>query len=452
MTYKALLITGQESETISTLARNLIPVGGLSLFARQMKQMFAIGVEELHVVTDWFIQDFEKEILKCSARPGKVFIHATKDAPLRLLDHNQAEDSWFLIEEAVVIDDRVIDYLAQHPSPTVVSLLGPHDFLASTTANAMPLQIDECGCYFGSIAKLSSGTLAANLRKLNSLDALPAALKAISRASDCVTVMLTDIPLYIPKRRREVDLVWFPVIRREDGDKGSDMLLEATEKATVDWPARYIHRHIENLLVKYICKTPLSSGHLTLTTAILGFFLIYLFINGYMLPALFGTYIVAILAGASDKLGQIKRHISKFTGYVPFLDRLVEYGWYFSIAGSLSTSHGAAPYVMAAALALFQVADHIQSRFFLRLTRFDICDTGSFDRKFQLIAGCRNTHIWALLPFALFDQWYSGLGFICASGIITFFVHQLRVVYHLKNIMIANRDTLTDTFKKARKI
>lgn len=452
MTYKALLITGQESETISTLARNLIPVGGLSLFARQMKQMMAIGVEEMHVVTDWFIQDFEKEILKCSARPGKVFIHSTKDAPLRLLDHNQAGDSWFLIEEGVVVDDRIIDHLALHPSPTVIGLIGPTDFLAVLTANGMALQNGECSGYFGSIAKLSSGTLAANLRKLNNLDALPAALKAISRASDCVTVRLTDIPLYMSRRRREVDLVWFPVIRREDGDKGADILLEATEKATVDWPARYIHRHIENLLVKYICKTPLSSGPLSITAALLGFFLMYLFINGHMGPALFGTYVVVILAGVSGKLAQIKRHASKITDYAPLLDRVVEYGWYFSIAGYLSTSHGAAPYIMAAALTLFQVADHIQCRFFRRLTRFDICDTGAFDRKFRLFAGSRNTHIWALLPFALFDQWYAGFGFICASGIITFFVHQLRVVYHLKNIMIANRDTLTDTFKKARKI
>ena len=52
MTKKALLITGQESETVSTLARNLIHTGGMSLFARQMKQMKAIGVEEMHVVSD----------------------------------------------------------------------------------------------------------------------------------------------------------------------------------------------------------------------------------------------------------------------------------------------------------------------------------------------------------------------------------------------------------------
>ncbi|HEC00229.1 MAG TPA: hypothetical protein ENI91_00915, partial [Sphingomonadales bacterium] len=62
MTKKALLITGQESETISTLARNLIPAGGLSLFARQMKQMKAIGVNEMHIITDWFVPDFEREI------------------------------------------------------------------------------------------------------------------------------------------------------------------------------------------------------------------------------------------------------------------------------------------------------------------------------------------------------------------------------------------------------
>ena len=156
MTKKALLITGQESETVSTLARNLIHTGGMSLFARQMKQMKAIGVTEIHVVTDWFAQDFEKEILNCTARPDDIFIHSTKDAPLKLLEHNNDGNSWFLIEEGVILDDRIIDQIATHPSPSAISLIGHHEFLEERTANGILLQLEGAEGYFASIAKLSA--------------------------------------------------------------------------------------------------------------------------------------------------------------------------------------------------------------------------------------------------------------------------------------------------------
>ncbi len=435
MTKKALLITGQESETISTLARNLIHAGGMSIFARQMKQMKAIGVDEMHLVTDWFAQDFEKEILGCRDRPEKIFIHNTKNAPLRLLEHNVDGNVWFLIEEGVIIDDRIIEQVDIHPSPTVISLIGHNDFLQERTANGIALQFDEQQGYFGSIAKLSSQTLSANVRKLNSLDGLPNALKSVMRAGDCLILNVTGIPLFLDRESRDVDLVWYPVIRREDGDAATDILLEFSQKAILDWPARFIHRPVENFIIRYLCKLPVSPNMVTLTNAVLGFYVMYLFISGHMLPALFGAYIFGILAGVDGKLARIKISQTKIGSYEYLLTGLVEYGWYFAIAVSLAEVFGLAPYIMATSLVLFQLADNIQKRFFRQITGMPIFAMEPFDRKFRLIAGGRNNHMWALLPFALFDQWFAGLGFICIFAVITFFVHQARLVYHLKNTL-----------------
>ncbi len=450
MTKKALLITGQESETVSTLARNLIPVAGLSIFARQMKQLKALGVDELHVITDWFTQEFEKEIESCSKRPEKIFLHNTKDAPIKLLEHNNEGNCWFLIEEGVLIDERIIAHVAEFPAPTVVSLIGPHDFLDARTAHGIPLQTEDQEGFFGSVAKLSSQTLAANVRKLNSLDGLTGALKAITRADDCQVAPLTEIPLYIPNRRREVDLVWFPVIRREDSDKGADILLDFTQKGTLDWPAWYIHRHIENFIVKHISKLPVTPNQVTVATGILGFYIMYLFVNGHMMPGLIGAYVVGILDGVDGKLARVKMMQTKIGELEHILDKIVEYGWYLAIAAYLSSLNGEAPYVMAGALILFHLADEVQSEFFRRMTNLQICDTGSFDKKFRLIGGRRNTQLWALLPFALFDQWYIGFMFICIYGIATFFVHQLRIVYHLKNQMVADSKTFAENFQKTK--
>lgn len=450
MTKKALLITGQESETVSTLARNLIHAGGLSIFARQMKQMKAIGVDEMHLVSDWYAQDFEKEILSCTKRPENIFIHTTKDAPLKLLEHNAEGNSWFLIEEAVVIDDRIIDQVANHPSPTVISFIGHHEFLEERTATGIPLRLEDQSGFFGSIAKLSSGTLAATVRKLNTLEGLPGALKAISRANDCEITKLVDIPLYSENLNRHVDLVWFPLTRREDGDHATDALLEYAQKGSTDWPGKYIHKHIENVIVKYFCKSPITPNQLTVATTIFGFYIMYLFAKGHMLPALFGAYAVGILSGVDGKLARIKMLVGKIGKFEYLLNKIVEYGWYFSIALFLSGNYGEAPFIMAAALILFHLADEIQREFYRRFTNAPMSTAAKFDRKFQLFAASRNSLMWALLPFALYDQWYIGFAFICAYGIITFFVHQARLVYHLKNIMIASNETFAENFKKTK--
>ena len=297
--------------------------------------------------------------------------------------------------------------------------------------------------------------MAANIRKLNSLEGLPNALKALSRAPDCVFVKVIDIPLYLNAQRRDVDLVWFPVLRREDDDKGTDILLEQTKKDGQDWVGRFIYQYFENFIVRYLCKTPVTPNHITALTGIIGIYIIYLFWAGHMLPALFATYAVGIFYGVIGKLARIKMSVTKFSALIPLPGKAIEYAWYFAIAAHLSTVGGPAvflmaPYLPAAALVLFHLADDIQCEFFRRMTDQQIYTINVFDRKFQLVAGQRNTQTWALLPFALFDQWYLGLGFICAYGIITFFVHQARLVYHLKNIMIANNETFAENFKKTK--
>jgi len=449
---KALLITGQESETISTLARNLIPAGGLSIFARQMKQMKAVGVDEMHVVTDWFTQDFEKEILSCTARPEKIFIHTTKDAPLRLLEHNNEGNSWLLIEEAVLLDDRIIAQTLHHPASTVISFIGHSEFLSAHTANGLPLRLGEEDGFFGSVAKLSSQALSANVRKLNTLEGLPNVLKAIARTEGCAVAKVTEIPLYLSRQRRDVDLVWFPVMGREDGDKATNILLEYSQKGLLDWPARFIHRPIENLIVKYLCKIPVSPNQVTLLNGFLGFYVMFLFVHGHMWPALMGAYFVGILAGVDGKLAQVKILRSRLGSYEHLLTGLIEYGWYVAIAAALYEPFGMAPYIIALALVLFQIADRIQAEFFRRMTNIYLFSLESFDQRFQLVAGGRNCHMWAILPFALFNQWFMALGFICLYAVITFFVHQVRLVYHLKNIMIETSEKFAENFNKTKSL
>lgn len=450
MVRKALLITGQESETVSTLARNLISAGGMSLFARQMMQMHAAGVEEMHVVTDWFIQEFTREIEQCTVRPQNIHIHNTKNAPLKLLEHNADGNSWFLIEEGVILDDRIIDHIAHHPSPTAIALIEHHTFLEERTAHGIPVQFDETEGYFGSLAKLSSQTLSASVRKLNSLEGLPNALKAISRAADCSLVKVTECPLYMAPQGREVDLVWFPLLQQKDGDAATDVLLEASHRHGLDGAARYLYRPLENIAVKGLCKIPVMPLHIYGLAVILGIYMIYLFAAGHVLPGLIGGGVFGLLVGIDGKLASLKRRSSKHDAAKPFLNGALEWGWYLALASFLFSEVGQAAYILAAALISFELADRIQQEFFRRMAACPLYNAATFDRKFQIIAGGRNVYLWALLPFCLFEQLYLGFCAITAYAIVTFFIHQVRVLYHAKALMEQNSEIFQRNFKQTK--
>ena len=450
MVNKAIILTGQESETESTLARNLIQVGGITLLERQLKTLEKLGVQEVHLVTDWFIAELEKEILSYSKKPGSVHIHRTKEAAAKILENNSEQDSWLLLEEGVLIDDRIVGAVIEKNAGTVIAVMNKEDVGEDKSSYGIPLSLRGQDSIFASAAKISSETMQTHADKLNSLEHLKEALESLANSNDCEILEISSIPLYLPNRRRDVDMIWLPILQPKDGSKGTDALLNNAQKGTLDWPAWYIHRPIENWIVKHICNLPITPNQVTVVTGLLGFYIMYLFATGSMAWGLAGALIVGILDGVDGKLARTKMQQTKIGELEHLVDKVVEYGWYFAIAGFLSTTYGYAPWVMATALVLFHLADEIQSEFFRRMSDRQICDTGKFDRRFRLIGGRRNTQMWTLIPFGIFGAWYAGFIFICCYGIITFFVHQARIIYHAKNLMEATSETFVENFRKTK--
>ncbi|WP_417319424.1 CDP-alcohol phosphatidyltransferase family protein [Emcibacter sp.] len=450
MVNKAIILTGQESETESTLARNLIPVGGITLLERQLKTLEKIGVREVHLVTDWFVAELEKEILSYPRKPEAVHIHRTKEAPGKILEGNTEQDSWLLLEEGVLVDDRIITSVIEKNAGTVIAVMNREDFQNNQLSYGIPLSLRGQNSVFASVAKISGQTMQTHAEKLNSLEHLKEAVESLSNSNDCEIFEISSIPLYLPNRRRDVDLIWLPVMRPKDGVKGTEALLNNAQKGTLDWPAWFIHRPIENWIVKHICNLPITPNQVTVVTGILGLYIMYLFATGNMALGLAGALAVGVLDGVDGKLARTKMQQTKIGELEHLVDKVVEYGWYFAIAAALSTTYGYAPWVMAATLVLFHLADEVQSEFFRRMSDRQICDTGKFDRRFRMIGGRRNTQMWALIPFGIFGAWYAGFIFICCYGIITFFVHQARIIYHAKNLMEASSEIFVENFRKTK--
>src|SRR3546814_6762738 len=59
-----------------------------------------------------------------------------------------------------------------------------------------------------------------------------------------------------------------------------DALLAQAQKGCLDWPARFIHPPIENMMVRLLLPTPITPNMVTLITAVVGFASIAAFATG----------------------------------------------------------------------------------------------------------------------------------------------------------------------------
>jgi hypothetical protein len=103
---------------------------------------------------------------------------------------------------------------------------------------------------------------------------------------------------------------------------------------------------------------------------------------------------------------------------------------------------------VAALLVLFALAESLQGEFFRRFTGKQLDDSGSFERRFRLISGRRNTFFWTLLPFGVAGAW--GAGFITMSiySALTFFVMQARMFIRLQQFGSAQSALIEANFAR----
>src|SRR3546814_11622526 len=90
-----------------------------------------------------------------------------------------------------------------------------------------------------------------------------------------------DVPLYVPNRRREVPLVLEMPRNRAEAAACGDALLAQAQKGCLDWPARFIHPPIENMMVRLLLPTPITPNMVTLITAVVGFASLAAFATGW---------------------------------------------------------------------------------------------------------------------------------------------------------------------------
>jgi len=214
-------------------------------------------------------------------------------------------------------------------------------------------------------------------------------------------IYLEDIPSYVVNLRRPLPVACFAVRGEADRKSGWRILIDATQKGTLDWPAQVLHPVPENFLVRLLLPTPITPNHVTVLSNICAFAAIVLFWQCRLWTGVALALAVGVLDGVDGKLARVKLLYSRFGDRLDHvLDLIYEPLWYLAIGAFLSGGR-LLPLATSTALSLGIVvlyfADRMATGLFKRFKRVELFDRAPVDRFFRKIGARRNTNVLILL-------------------------------------------------------
>lgn len=386
-------------------------VGGISLLERQVRMVLKAGARAVWLVAPALPSDLAARL----SEDSRLWRAPTAEA---LADRLVGEQRNVLhLAPGLLIDDRLVAALAaEGVAPKLLAFEGAAPVGAE--------RLDSTAHWAGA-ALLPPGLVEEVAAGLGDWE-LSGTLVRSAVEAGAGRLAVESIPTYAPARRRDAPMIW----SRPNDDAGksaaTESLISAAQKGCLDWPARFIHPPIENALVRLLMNTPVSPNMITLFTGVLGVAAIWLFAVGQPLWALLIVLVVGPLDGVDGKLARVRHQFSRWGDLEHVLDKVLEYGWFLALAWWLEREHGLAAWLAAAGIIIFSLSEAASGEFFRRFTGRQLDDWGSFERRFRLIGGRRNTYFWTLLPFGLTGAWWPGFLAILLYAAITFAVMQWR--------------------------
>ena len=248
-------------------------------------------------------------------------------------------------------------------------------------------------------------------------------------------------PLYHAPMRRKLRPYWFPAPSSECAKLARRILLDSTQKGTLDVPA-LVHGPIETFLVSQLCKTSITPNQLTVMTNIVAWIATILFATGRLGWGLALALFVGVLDGLDGKQARVKVETTKSGKLEHWLDAFFEMSWWIALAYYFRTSgqlHGAFRYL---ALLLFAEAVDGILKGSLYFTTGKLIDAlGTFERLVRLIGGRRNVYVWILTVGFLLGAPAKAFIIMALLKTATAAVHLPRVLWTL----FRRRQTLSGT-------
>jgi phosphatidylglycerophosphate synthase len=259
-------------------------------------------------------------------------------------------------------------------------------------------------------------------------------LRSAASPADVPVISIDSFPTYSREQRGEVPVHLLRVASEHDAEHAWRALLEHVDKRTKDLPAVLFDPPVENFIVRRLAPTRVTPNQVTVFTTVLGFFVAWLFLRGWLLTGVLLAIAVEVLDGVDGKLARLKHMTSKLGELEHVLDFFYENSWWLALGAGFAAR--GEPWAWPAALMLCaaDLADNFAYLFFARRVagaqdggappRSDNLDEATpLLSRFRLIAGRRNIYIWMMLPFAFLGGGATAFAIVVAWAVVTAATH-----------------------------
>lgn len=204
------------------------------------------------------------------------------------------------------------------------------------------------------------------------------------------------------------------------------------EKGASDLLAQYVHRPLENRIVLYLMKTPITPNQVTILTNIVAYIATALFFVGFLLPGSILTFVVGLMDGLDGKLARAKNQTTKLGKMEHAFDLLFEFSWLIAFALFLHNSTGnSSPLIFCLFSILFISFYRYCYDTFSRVMHTSLDIYGDFEKIFRRVAGRRNLYnIHFLIGILLGVPLYSLMSITLHAG-VTAVIYAWRTAKHL---------------------
>ena len=246
---------------------------------------------------------------------------------------------------------------------------------------------------------------------------------------------------YVGGMRRNVRPVFFPAPSRERRSLAERLLLDATQKGVLDFPA-LVHAPIEKWLVSHLCRTSITPNQITLGTGVLGLGVTLLYAGGYLWAGVSLALVIGVLDGVDGKLARLKAQTTKLGKKEHDLDYFIETSWWVALAYHFhATGQISYAYLIFGAFFAFDRLERAAKKAVQRRIGRNLDDFAPFDRLVRMVAGRRNVYTWLFTFFLVIGAPATGFIWLCCWGMTSAVIHIVRAL----QIGFAGQDRVPST-------
>ncbi len=401
--------------------------GGLSLVDRQARLLRRAGAQRVLIAGAPPLADL----------PAGV-------EPVSILQLEQAvsdDDRVVVFAAGLIVDERALAAMAALPVPALL-------VCDASRPGAVGVERLDALTLASGLASIGGAALRSAARTLGEWDLFATLTRMLAADSAVQRLQWSAIPEYAPARRRTMPLLWARPNSEADAVALDAALIAASQKGCLDWPARFIHPPIENLLVRLLAPTPVTPNMVTLFTGVIGVSAAIAFASGWLWTGLVLALITGPLDGVDGKLARTRVEFSRCGDLEHLLDKVLEYGWYLCVAAHFAAVQDSVwPWTCAALIILPALSEAVQGEFFRRFTGVQLDDCGPVERRIRIFAGRRNTFLWTWLAFAVFGRWTEGFIMLACYSVVTTALAQWRFYHQIGAYGRAHSSDVTANFR-----